>query len=75
MGCKKAVAILHIQELNPWVKGTAPEHSLIPTTLLSRTFNPADYAEPSGTEEGYGNSTNNTWNNTGSFEPDDGTSM
>ncbi|XP_066466456.1 ubiquitin-associated protein 2-like isoform X4 [Tiliqua scincoides] len=38
------------------------------------TFNPADYAEPSGTEEGYGNSTNNTWNNTGSFEPDDGTS-
>ncbi|KAJ6657006.1 hypothetical protein lerEdw1_003007 [Lerista edwardsae] len=37
------------------------------------TFNPADYAEPTGTEEGYGNSTNNTWNNTGSFEPDDGT--
>ncbi|XP_015274643.1 PREDICTED: ubiquitin-associated protein 2-like isoform X6 [Gekko japonicus] len=37
------------------------------------TFNPADYAEPASTEEGYGNS-NNTWNNTGSFEPDDGTS-
>ncbi|XP_048359396.1 LOW QUALITY PROTEIN: ubiquitin-associated protein 2-like [Sphaerodactylus townsendi] len=38
------------------------------------TFNPADYAEPASTEEGYGNSNNNTWNNTGSFEPDDGTS-
>uniref|UniRef100_A0A8C0BW22 Ubiquitin associated protein 2 like n=1 Tax=Buteo japonicus TaxID=224669 RepID=A0A8C0BW22_9AVES len=39
-----------------------------------RTFNPADYAEPAGTDENYGNSNNNTWNNTGSFEPDDGTS-
>nr|XP_060613930.1 ubiquitin-associated protein 2-like [Anolis sagrei ordinatus] len=38
------------------------------------TFNPADYAEPANTEEGYGNSNSNTWNNTGSFEPDDGTS-
>ncbi|XP_030320854.1 ubiquitin-associated protein 2-like isoform X10 [Calypte anna] len=38
------------------------------------TFNPADYAEPAGTDENYGNSNNNTWNNTGSFEPDDGTS-
>lgn len=37
-----------------------------------RTFNPADYAEPAGTDESYSNS--NTWNNTGSFEPDDGTS-
>ncbi|XP_063032678.1 ubiquitin-associated protein 2-like isoform X4 [Melospiza melodia melodia] len=37
------------------------------------TFNPADYAEPASTDENYGNS-NNTWNNTGSFEPDDGTS-
>ncbi|XP_063002205.1 ubiquitin-associated protein 2-like isoform X2 [Elgaria multicarinata webbii] len=37
------------------------------------TFNPADYAEPASTEEGYGNCTSNTWNNTGSFEPDDGT--
>uniref|UniRef100_K7GGL7 Ubiquitin associated protein 2 like n=1 Tax=Pelodiscus sinensis TaxID=13735 RepID=K7GGL7_PELSI len=37
------------------------------------TFNPADYAEPAGTEQNYGNS-NNTWNSTGSFEPDDGTS-
>nr|XP_021153434.1 ubiquitin-associated protein 2-like [Columba livia] len=38
------------------------------------TFNPADYAEPAGADESYGNSTNNTWNNSGSFEPDDGTS-
>ncbi|XP_025904283.1 ubiquitin-associated protein 2-like [Nothoprocta perdicaria] len=38
------------------------------------TFNPADYAEPASTEESYGNSNSNTWNNTGSFEPDDGTS-
>ncbi|XP_059727281.1 ubiquitin-associated protein 2-like isoform X8 [Haemorhous mexicanus] len=37
------------------------------------TFNPADYAEPASTDENYGNSSN-TWNNTGSFEPDDGTS-
>ncbi|XP_019412346.1 PREDICTED: ubiquitin-associated protein 2-like isoform X8 [Crocodylus porosus] len=39
------------------------------------TFNPADYAEPASTEENYGNSNNNTWNNTGSFEPDDGTRL
>ncbi|XP_065587257.1 ubiquitin-associated protein 2-like isoform X8 [Cyrtonyx montezumae] len=38
------------------------------------TFNPADYAEPASTDESYGNSSTNTWNNTGSFEPDDGTS-
>ncbi|XP_042695355.1 ubiquitin-associated protein 2-like isoform X8 [Centrocercus urophasianus] len=38
------------------------------------TFNPADYAEPTSTDESYGNSSTNTWNNTGSFEPDDGTS-
>ncbi|XP_021232301.1 ubiquitin-associated protein 2-like isoform X14 [Numida meleagris] len=38
------------------------------------TFNPADYAEPASTDESYGNSNTNTWNNTGSFEPDDGTS-
>ncbi|XP_030329652.1 ubiquitin-associated protein 2-like isoform X3 [Strigops habroptila] len=37
------------------------------------TFNPADYAEPAGTDESYSNS--NTWNNTGSFEPDDGTRL
>ncbi|KAK2518207.1 Ubap2l [Columba guinea] len=40
-----------------------------------RTFNPADYAEPAGADESYGNSTNNTWNNSGSFEPDDGTRL
>ncbi|XP_048684201.1 ubiquitin-associated protein 2-like isoform X20 [Caretta caretta] len=38
------------------------------------TFNPADYAEPTSTEENYGNSSN-TWNSTGSFEPDDGTRL
>ncbi|KAM4690174.1 ubiquitin-associated protein 2-like isoform 2-T2 [Rhinophrynus dorsalis] len=37
------------------------------------TFNPADYAEPSNTEDSYGNSS--TWNNTASFEPDDGTRL
>ncbi|XP_018089061.1 ubiquitin-associated protein 2-like isoform X8 [Xenopus laevis] len=35
------------------------------------TFNPADYAEPSSTEDSYGNSS--TWNSTTNFEPDDGT--
>uniref|UniRef100_W5MLI2 Ubiquitin associated protein 2-like n=1 Tax=Lepisosteus oculatus TaxID=7918 RepID=W5MLI2_LEPOC len=35
------------------------------------TFNPADYAEPASTEESYSGGSN-TWNNTGSFEPDDG---
>ncbi|XP_054035560.1 ubiquitin-associated protein 2-like, partial [Dryobates pubescens] len=39
------------------------------------TFNPADYAEPAGAEESYGNSSSSTWNNSGSFEPDDGTSL
>ncbi|KAM3909858.1 ubiquitin-associated protein 2-like isoform 5-T5 [Leptodactylus fuscus] len=37
------------------------------------TFNPADYAEPSNTEENYGNSS--TWNNSANFEPDDGTRL
>ncbi|XP_073495328.1 ubiquitin-associated protein 2-like isoform X9 [Phyllobates terribilis] len=37
------------------------------------TFNPADYAEPSSTEDNYGNSS--TWNNATSFEPDDGTRL
>ncbi|XP_026545189.1 ubiquitin-associated protein 2-like isoform X2 [Notechis scutatus] len=37
------------------------------------TFNPADYAEPTSMDESYGNNSN-TWNSTGSFEPDDGTS-
>ncbi|KAL0962539.1 hypothetical protein UPYG_G00341420 [Umbra pygmaea] len=35
-----------------------------------RTFNPADYAEPTQTEESYGGGT--TWNNTGNLEPEDG---
>ncbi|NWI39739.1 UBP2L protein, partial [Picathartes gymnocephalus] len=39
------------------------------------TFNPADYAEPASMDENYGNNNNNTWNNTGSFEPDDGTRL
>ncbi|CAL8298120.1 unnamed protein product [Lota lota] len=34
------------------------------------TFNPADYTEPAQTEESYGGG--NTWNSTGSAEPDDG---
>ncbi|KAM8883091.1 ubiquitin-associated protein 2-like [Synchiropus picturatus] len=34
------------------------------------TFNPADYAEPAQTEDSYGGS--NTWNNTGSTEPEEG---
>ncbi|XP_053560424.1 ubiquitin-associated protein 2-like isoform X3 [Bombina bombina] len=37
------------------------------------TFNPADYVEPSSTDDGYGNSS--TWNNTATFEPDDGTRL
>uniref|UniRef100_A0A286XBU3 Ubiquitin associated protein 2 like n=1 Tax=Cavia porcellus TaxID=10141 RepID=A0A286XBU3_CAVPO len=35
------------------------------------TFNPADYAEPANTDDNYGSSSGNTWNNTGNFEPDD----
>ncbi|XP_029436003.1 ubiquitin-associated protein 2-like isoform X4 [Rhinatrema bivittatum] len=38
------------------------------------TFNPADYAEPTNTEENYG-SNSSTWNNTGSSEADDGTRL
>ncbi|XP_062342483.1 ubiquitin-associated protein 2-like isoform X7 [Osmerus eperlanus] len=34
------------------------------------TFNPADYAEPAQTEDGYGGGS--TWNNTGSVEPEEG---
>ncbi|XP_058863462.1 ubiquitin-associated protein 2-like isoform X6 [Acipenser ruthenus] len=37
-----------------------------------RTFNPADYADPSSADDHYGNTGGSTWNNTGSFEPDDG---
>ncbi|XP_029591748.1 ubiquitin-associated protein 2-like isoform X7 [Salmo trutta] len=35
-----------------------------------RTFNPADYAEPTQTEESY--SGGSTWNNTGTLEPEEG---
>ncbi|KAM9416323.1 ubiquitin-associated protein 2-like isoform 9-T14 [Salvelinus alpinus] len=35
-----------------------------------RTFNPADYAEPTQTEESY--SGGSTWNNTGNLEPEEG---
>ncbi|XP_064840132.1 ubiquitin-associated protein 2-like isoform X8 [Oncorhynchus masou masou] len=35
-----------------------------------RTFNPADYAEPTQTEESYGSGS--TWNNTGNLEPEEG---
>ncbi|XP_038624983.1 ubiquitin-associated protein 2-like [Tachyglossus aculeatus] len=38
------------------------------------TFNPADYAEPASAEESYGGGGGNTWNSTGSLEPDDGAS-
>uniref|UniRef100_A0A8C7WCS5 Ubiquitin associated protein 2-like n=1 Tax=Oncorhynchus mykiss TaxID=8022 RepID=A0A8C7WCS5_ONCMY len=37
-----------------------------------RTFNPADYAEPTQTEESYGRGS--TWNNTGNLEPEEGAS-
>lgn len=44
-----------------------------PSTLSPpRTFNPADYAEPAQTEDGYGGGS--TWNNTGSAESEEGTS-
>ncbi|XP_064840138.1 ubiquitin-associated protein 2-like isoform X13 [Oncorhynchus masou masou] len=36
------------------------------------TFNPADYAEPTQTEESYGSGS--TWNNTGNLEPEEGAS-
>uniref|UniRef100_A0AAQ6AE25 UBA domain-containing protein n=1 Tax=Amphiprion ocellaris TaxID=80972 RepID=A0AAQ6AE25_AMPOC len=39
-------------------------------TVFSRTFNPADYAEPAQTEENYGGGS--TWNNTGSVELEEG---
>ncbi|PNJ56429.1 UBAP2L isoform 11 [Pongo abelii] len=48
--------------------------SLLGDDIGGRTFNPADYAEPANTDDNYGNSSGNTWNNTGHFEPDDGTS-
>lgn len=39
---------------------------------FSRTFNPADYAEPAQTEENYGGGS--TWNNTGSVDLEEGAS-
>lgn len=61
-----------------WIKSITFEmlwqSELFHPRISYRTFNPADYAEPASTDENYGNSNNNTWNNTGSFEPDDGTS-
>uniref|UniRef100_A0A8C6LTQ4 Ubiquitin associated protein 2 like n=1 Tax=Nothobranchius furzeri TaxID=105023 RepID=A0A8C6LTQ4_NOTFU len=39
-------------------------------SVLPRTFNPADYAEPAQTEEGYGGGS--AWNNTGNVEPEEG---
>lgn len=41
-------------------------------SVILRTFNPADYAEPAQTEESYGGGS--TWNNTGSTELEEGTS-
>uniref|UniRef100_A0A672Z0N6 UBA domain-containing protein n=1 Tax=Sphaeramia orbicularis TaxID=375764 RepID=A0A672Z0N6_9TELE len=38
--------------------------------ISSRTFNPADYAEPTQTEENYGGGS--TWNNTGNMELEEG---
>ncbi|XP_047460808.1 ubiquitin-associated protein 2-like isoform X3 [Mugil cephalus] len=38
-----------------------------------RTFNPADYAEPTQTEENYGGGS--TWNNTGNMELEEGARM
>nr|XP_015829162.2 ubiquitin-associated protein 2-like isoform X1 [Nothobranchius furzeri]XP_054601127.1 ubiquitin-associated protein 2-like isoform X1 [Nothobranchius furzeri] len=37
------------------------------------TFNPADYAEPAQTEEGYGGGS--AWNNTGNVEPEEGAGL
>lgn len=41
-------------------------------SLLPRTFNPADYAEPAQTEDSYGGGS--TWNNTGNVELEEGAS-
>lgn len=48
-------------------------HSVLNFSIsFSRTFNPADYAEPAQTEENYGGGS--TWNNTGSVELEEGAS-
>lgn len=49
-----------------------PEINPIPSLSSSRTFNPADYAEPAQPEDGYGGGS--TWNNTGSAELEETTS-
>uniref|UniRef100_A0A8C6SDJ7 Ubiquitin associated protein 2-like n=1 Tax=Neogobius melanostomus TaxID=47308 RepID=A0A8C6SDJ7_9GOBI len=41
--------------------------------IFSRTFNPADYAEPTQTDENYGGGS--TWNNTGNMEMEEGSSI
>lgn len=46
--------------------------STVLSLSFSRTFNPADYAEPAQTEENYGGGS--TWNNTGSVELEEGAS-
>uniref|UniRef100_A0A8C7WQB5 Ubiquitin associated protein 2-like n=1 Tax=Oryzias sinensis TaxID=183150 RepID=A0A8C7WQB5_9TELE len=51
--------------------GRCCPQTLLFLTVSSRTFNPADYAEPAQTEEGYGGGSS-TWNNTGSVEPEEG---
>lgn len=49
-----------------------PEINPLPSLSFSRTFNPADYAEPAQTEDGYAGGS--TWNNTGSAEMEEATS-
>uniref|UniRef100_A0A8C8D3U5 UBA domain-containing protein n=1 Tax=Oncorhynchus tshawytscha TaxID=74940 RepID=A0A8C8D3U5_ONCTS len=50
----------------PIGSGCAQNHGF----FSCRTFNPADYAEPTQTEESYGRGS--TWNNTGNLEPEEG---
>lgn len=52
----------------PIGSGCAQNHGF----FSCRTFNPADYAEPTQTEESYGRGS--TWNNTGNLEPEEGAS-
>lgn len=51
---------------------SAAEFKPILSLPCFRTFNPADYAEPAQTEDGYGGGS--TWNNTGSAELEEATS-
>uniref|UniRef100_A0A671VZC8 Ubiquitin associated protein 2-like n=1 Tax=Sparus aurata TaxID=8175 RepID=A0A671VZC8_SPAAU len=52
-------------------RGTVGDSTVL-SLSFSRTFNPADYAEPAQTEENYGGGS--TWNNTGSVELEEGAS-